>query len=385
MSGFTTILEKIADLWRTQPDKLVSSGKKIVDIMGQHANDGQGRDPGQASHSDDASVDDRFDEVANVYERNIDEVWGGFGAQTKFPEVAKLNLAFHAHIHRPEANLARLSLLTLRNIANGGIHDHVFGGFCRYAVDRQWHVPHFEKMLYDQGQLLTAYTNAYKLGRDALFLDTADKIYAYLMQDLRHPMGGFFCGEDADSLRQFDDTEKIEGAFYAWTFGEVRDILEQGADQFAALAAKSFDIYCHYYGINESGNVAPTSDPHGHLLERNILRIRTTVHETARQFGVSADDVTKVVTIGNGLLHTERCKRPRPQLDTKIVTAWNGLVLSGLSNLSTIHGTANREQYVQTARELINFLKSHAYDPDAKTLIRSCYGESSQSETLTVL
>lgn len=383
MSSFTTILEKIADLWRNQPANLVSSGKKIVDIMSQHASDGERQ--AEASHSDGTSVDDRFDEVANVYERNIDDVWGGFGAQTKFPEVAKLNLAFHAHIHRPEANLGRLSLLTLRNIANGGIHDHVFGGFCRYAVDRQWHVPHFEKMLYDQGQLLTAYTNAYKLNRDSIFLDTAHKIYTYLTHDLRHPLGGFFCGEDADSLRHFDDTVKIEGAFYAWRYDEIQDIFDENCDKFGENAAKAFDIYCHYYGINEPGNVSPSSDPHGHLLDRNVLRIRTTVHATALKFELTAADVTSVVTVGNGLLHNERCKRPRPQLDTKIVTAWNGLVLSGLSNLSTIQDSAKRTEYVETARSLVNFLKSHAYDSDSKTLIRSCYGENNQSDTLTVL
>lgn len=378
VTGFTTVLEKIAEIWQNGPQDIIRNGNMILNVMKKTAN------INRVSESADISVDARFAQLTNIYEQNIDDVWGGFGSSTKFPEVPKINLGFHAQIHRPDSDLARISLVTLRNIANGGIHDHVFGGFCRYSVDRQWHIPHFEKMLYDQGQLLTAYTNAYKLTGDKFFLDVADKIYTYIIQDLHHPSGGFYCGEDADSYRQHGDDDKIEGAFYAWTFDEIQEIFAQNAPKFEGKS-NAFEIYCYYYGIDENGNVSPTSDPHGHLLDRNILRVRTTVHDAALKFGTTADDVTNLLKIGNNLLYVERCKRPRPQLDTKIVTAWNGLMLSGLSILSTVQDSPRRAEYLDTARKLVDFIKKHAYNPETKKLNRSCYGENVESDAVTYL
>lgn len=385
MSGFVTVLEKIAEMWRVKRDELTLSGRKIIDIMEKSAND-SGVQAGTSASKEAcaASVEERFNEIVKIYKQNADDVWGGFGGQTKFPEVAKINLGFHAHMHKPDSDMAKISLNTLKNIANGGIHDHVFGGFCRYSVDRQWHIPHFEKMLYDQGQLLTAFTAAYKLTRNPFYLDVGDKIFEYLRTDLRHPSGGFFSGEDADSYRQFGDAEKIEGAFYAWTHNEVLNLFEDNADTLPIERQAAFEIYCYYYGITEAGNVAPSSDPHGHLIDRNILRVRTTIEETAKKFGVGDEVVKSVLKTGNKILHTERCKRPRPHLDTKIITAWNGLVLSGLSALSTVKNTPRRKEYLQTARELVEFLKKNAYNENTKTLIRSCYGEGVNSTTLTI-
>lgn len=388
MSGFVTVLEKIEEMWRLKSTELVASGKKIIDIMEKNANETSNE---HASTSEDESlsyihnVEQRFQEIVKIYQRNVDDVWGGFGAQTKFPEVSKLNLAFHAQVHKPESDMAKLSLMTLKNIANGGIHDHVFGGFCRYSVDRQWHIPHFEKMLYDQGQLLTSFMIAYKLTRDSFYFDVADKIYEYLITDLRHKNGGFFSGEDADSYRQHGDAEKIEGAFYAWTYDEVQELFYENADRFANKNENYFDIYCYYYGINKDGNVQASSDPHGHLINRNILRVRTTIHDTALKFHIDAELVDSILKIGNKILHSERCKRPRPHLDTKIITAWNGLVLSGLSTLSTINDAPRRKEYIQTAYDLVKFLKENLYNAETKTLIRSCYANNAADESITVL
>lgn len=250
--------------------------------------------------------------------------------------------------------------------------------------DRKWHVPHFEKMLYDQGQLLTAYVNAHKVTKNPFYLDVADKIYEYLITDLRHPKGGFFSGEDADSYREHGDAEKVEGAFYAWTQDEVQMLFTENAAQFSN-AATALDIYCHYYGITDEGNVQPHSDPHGHLLGRNILRVRTNISETAKKYDVDEELVKDVLQKGNKILHTERCKRPRPHLDTKIITAWNGLALSGISALSTINDTQRREEYIKTAKDLVKFLREYSYRPNEKTLIRSCYGEGVKEETLSIL
>ncbi|XP_055311855.1 spermatogenesis-associated protein 20 isoform X2 [Sitodiplosis mosellana] len=383
MSGFVTVLEKIAEMWREKGDELVLRGHKIIDLIDKSAKGGESSE--QPSQEDFYSnTEQRFNEIVKIYDQNIDNVWGGFGGQTKFPEVSKLNLAFHAHVHKPESDMARHALMTLKNIANGGIHDHVYGGFCRYSVDRQWHVPHFEKMLYDQGQLLTAYVNAYKMTKDPFYLDVADKIYEYLVTDLRHPNGGFFSGEDADSYRQHGDEEKVEGAFYAWTQDEVQMLFSENSEQFSD-AAKALDIYCHFYGITDEGNVQPSSDPHGHLLGRNILRVRTSIEETARKHGVDTELVKDTLQKGNKILYIERCKRPRPHLDTKIITAWNGLALSGLSALATIKDAPRRKEYIETAQALVNFLRKYSFRENEKTLIRSCYGEGVKDATLSLL
>lgn len=239
-------------------------------------------------------------------------------------------------------------------------------------------------MLYDQGQLLTAYVNAYKLTKDPVHLKVADKIFEYLITDLHHPNGGFFSGEDADSYRQHGDGEKIEGAFYAWTHEEVQMLFTENADKFLD-SERAFAIYCYYYGITEEGNVQPSSDPHGHLLGRNILRVRTTIAETAKRYGVDPELIESVLQKGNKILHTERCKRPRPHLDTKIITAWNGLVLSGISALATVIDAPRRTEYVEAGKQLVKFLRKYSYRESDKTLIRSCYGESASDASLSLL
>lgn len=373
MPGFVTVLQKISEQWNSNQSELLATGHKIISIMEKSMHESaEGEEGG-------LNVEEKFEEAVKIYKRNIDGIWGGFGSHTKFPEVSKLNLAFHAQIHKSDSGMSDVALETLKHIANGGIHDHVFGGFARYAVDRQWHVPHFEKMLYDQGQLLMAYSNAYKLTKDSFYLDVCDGIFRYLCSDLRHPNGGFFSGEDADSYKNFGDKEKIEGAFYAWSQGQINELFDENKDRFPKEVSGALDIFCHYYGIAETGNVEPSSDPHGHLLAQNILRVRTTLHETAKRFNTDIETVKTILRTGNEVLHVERSKRPRPHLDTKIITAWNGLVLSGLSRLTCIKDAPKRKEYLKVAGELVQFLKLNAYDEERKTLIRSCYGEGTDS------
>lgn len=133
MSGFVTVLEKIAEMWREKGDELVLRGQKIADLIGNSA---KGEENAEQPTQEDfySNVDQRFNEIVKIYDQNIDKVWGGFGDRTKFPEVSKLNLAFHAHVRKPDSDMARHAIMTLKNIANGGIHDHVFGGFSRYSV-----------------------------------------------------------------------------------------------------------------------------------------------------------------------------------------------------------------------------------------------------------
>lgn len=379
MPGFRTVLMKIHNQWKDNKDRLAITGMNIIDAMQKSVSEKVADDDSDGGKT----VEEKFNQAVTIYKRNIDDDWGGFGSAPKFPEVSKLNLIFHSHIQQPKSNVLPLVLQTLKKIAEGGIHDHVFGGFARYSVDRKWHVPHFEKMLYDQGQLLMAYTNAYRMTKDGRYLDVSDNIFHYLCKDLRHPSGGFYSGEDADSLPSFEDNEKIEGAFYAWSWSEIEDLFAENSTEFSIK--NPFDVYSYFYNVKEAGNVEPASDPHGHLVAKNILMIRTTLEHTSTTFGISVDEVKKNLRKGNELLRKVREKRPRPHLDTKILTAWNGLVLSGLSKLACIKDAPNRQEYLKIIKQQVEFLKKNNYDEGSKTLLRSCYGEGTDSDVATLL
>lgn len=378
MPGFKSVLLNIAAKWQDKSGDLSRTGRSIIDAMRKGVAE---RDPSTLAEPTTTEV--KFDQAVRIFKRNSDDDWGGFGNHPKFPEVSKLNLLLHAHLVKPDTATLDLVTLTLRKIAQGGIHDHMFGGFARYSVDRKWHIPHFEKMLYDQGQLLMAYANVYKATHDRFYLDIAMDIFRYITKDLQHPVGGFYSGEDADSYPAFGDADKIEGAFYAWSWQEMKDHFDANRGEF--VTDKAFDIYCHYYGCVDGGNVEPANDPQGHLLEKNILMVRTTLQETGATFGLSADDVRQVLQRGNSVLLAERNKRPRPHLDTKIITAWNGLVLSGLSKLACVGDAATREPILVTAKRLVEFVRSNMYDDTSKTLSRTCYGTGTASDEATML
>lgn len=234
-------------------------------------------------------------------------------------------------------------------------------------------------MLYDQGQLLMAYSNAFKITKDPKYLDIADSIFKYLCKDLYHEVGGgFYSGEDADSYPAADSKDKIEGAFYAWDYEEVKELFEKNSSKFALKNA--FDIFEFHYDLKENGNVEPASDPHGHLVGKNIPFVKGSVEETAVMFGTSSATVAEVLKIGNSILHGVRELRPRPHLDRKIITAWNGLVLSGISKLACSKDAPNREEYLRVAKKQIEFIRENSFDVHKRKLLRACYGEGDNNE-----
>ncbi len=174
-----------------------------------------------------------------------------------------------------------MNLFTLRKMAAGGMHDHLGGGFSRYSVDAFWHVPHFEKMLYDQAQLATAYLDAFQITRDPAFEKVARDVLDYVHRDMTAPEGGFYSAEDADSEVPGNSGHqtKAEGAFYVWTKKEIDSALGESAEMFA-----------FHYGVEAEGNAPPGADPHGEFVGKNILIERHSLAETAKQFGRSEDE-----------------------------------------------------------------------------------------------
>ncbi|XP_036331629.1 uncharacterized protein B0495.5 isoform X2 [Rhagoletis pomonella] len=379
MPSFTTVLKTIASKWQSNQEELKVTGRHVITAIQKSLSE-----KSTTAVFEPGSADAKLQESVRIFKRRYDQNHGGFGTQPKFPEVSRLNFLFHAYIVTKDADVLDMALQTLQHIGHGGIHDHVFGGFARYSVDRVWHVPHFEKMLYDQGQLLTAYANAYKLTNTKIYLQYADGIFRYLMKDLRHPEGGFFAGEDADSLPTADASAKVEGAFYAWTTTEVKEAVQANAALYAELKIdleRIFEIYAFHYDLRQTGNVEPNSDPHGHLTAKNIHIVRGSTGETCDKFDITEEQLDRLLVITNEVLHKIRDQRPRPHLDTKIICAWNGLVLSGLSKLANCGGH-KRDEYMKAADELYKFMHKHLYDPEKKVLLRSCYGLGTDDTTL---
>lgn len=193
MPGFKTILEKVAAKWETSQSDLLETGQSVIEAIRKSTI--QRRAEGEQNDSSEMTVEDKFHQAVNIYKRAYDRVNGGTNGHPKFPEVSKLNFLFHAFVQTRNVEMLELALTTLDKIAAGGIHDHINGGFSRYSVDAKWHIPHFEKMLYDQAQLIMAYSNAFKITRNKKYLDVANKTFKYVCKDLMHPSGGFFSGK----------------------------------------------------------------------------------------------------------------------------------------------------------------------------------------------
>ncbi len=209
-------------------------------------------------------------------------------------------------------------LFTLRKMAEGGMHDHLGGGFHRYSVDERWHVPHFEKMLYDQGQLAATYLDAYQITHEAFFAETARDILDYVRRDLTGAEGQFYSAEDADSPVPADPQEHAEGAFYVWEQSEIAGI----------LGPRLAEIFGFHYGVEQEGNAS--GDAQGELDGKNVLIVTHSVEETAGRFGLSAEAVRDELAEARRRLFEARAERPRPQVDDKTIAAWNGLMISAL-------------------------------------------------------
>jgi hypothetical protein len=288
---------------------------------------------------------------------------GGFGGAPKFPRPVNLQFLLHlAGKKEPspnDADTARgMALYTLRKMAAGGMHDNLGGGFHRYSVDAEWHVPHFEKMLYDQAQLAQVYLTAHQISGDAVFAKAARNVLQYVQHDLTSAEGGFFSAEDADSLPKNDAPKKSEGAFYTWTHDEIREVL--GDDRVVE--------FCATYGVEPEGNVSADSDPHGELEGMNVLIQRLTLTETAARFQRPLENMEHRLNDDRSALLARRGLRPRPHLDDKILTAWNGLMIGAFARAAQVLGD---ESYLIAAQRAADFLRANLFDAASGELLRS--------------
>jgi uncharacterized protein len=364
--AFRNVLERIATAWKENHDKIVDQGGKIVEALreSQSATTAEGKI--------DAAI---LDAAYRQLERSYDSKEGGFGNAPKFPRPVAFNFLtrFYARDTNGESgkHALEMTLFTLRKMAAGGMHDHIGGGFHRYSVDRYWHVPHFEKMLYDQAQLATAYLDAFQITRDRQYESVARDILDYVARDMVSKEGGFFSAEDADSPviaagADRGHLETKEGAFYVWTEKEIDAALGNAAD-----------IFAFHYGVQPQGNAPEGSDPQDEFRGKNILIERHTIAETAQHFKKTGEEVKNSLAQSRAKLFSIRAKRPRPHLDDKIIAAWNGLMISAYARAARI---LDEPRYLEIATRAAKFLRTNLYEEKSKLLYRNYRGGRSDIE-----
>ena len=346
--GFASLLTQIAAAWAADRGQIADSARDMVEQL-RHQTEVEA---GRAGAIDHAILDSGF----YAFRRTFDTRLGGFGPAPKFPRPSVHNFLLRYYARTKNQEALDMALLTLREMAKGGIHDQLGGGFHRYSVDERWRVPHFEKMLYDQAQLAISCLEAFQATSDRQYAETARRILDYVLRDMTGPEGGFFSAEDADSATDPARPDlKSEGAFYVWSADEIRD----GAGQ------PSSDWFCYRYGVEAAGNVA--DDPHGEFTGKNILYQAHTVGETAQRFSRPLEEVRAGLLEAGRILLRARSQRVRPHLDDKILTAWNGLMISAFARGGAI---LEEPRYAAAARRAAEFLIARVYDPQTGALLR---------------
>lgn len=342
--GFPTVLRRLAEAWKTDREGVVTAASNAITALKEYtANTPQAGGVGK-------------DEIKAGYEalaRSFDSELGGFGSAPKFPRPVALNLLFRVYAREGKESkegrlAASMALLTLRKMAEGGMHDHLGGGFHRYSVDKFWHIPHFEKMLYDQGQLANSYVDAFQVTGDHQYEKVARDILDYVRRDMTDKAGGFYSAEDADSLFEHGKPEHGEGAFYVWPKKEIDQVLGDEAAQ----------IFNRFYGVEEGGNAPEGSDPLKEFVGKNTLIQRLTVADAAKFFKKSEVEIEQSLADSRRKLFEIRAKRPRPHLDDKIITAWNGLMISAFARAAQVFDDA---EYLKTAQRSVAFIREQLW------------------------
>ncbi|MBI3651366.1 MAG: thioredoxin domain-containing protein [Acidobacteria bacterium] len=332
MPGFPRVLLAMAEAYQTKRDEVTSSADAITAEL-QKTN--------RFTPSDEILTSEVFNQAYAALLAGFDKTYGGFGRAPKFPPSMALMflLRYVQRTNTPEA--LHMVEVTLHRMANGGMYDHLGGGFARYSVDNYWLVPHFEKMLYDNALLARVYLQAYQATKRPLYRRVAEEILEYVMRDLTDRAGGFYSSEDADS-------EGEEGKFYVWTKAEVLEI----------LGGEDGEIFCEFYDITETGNFE-----HG----QSILNSPHNLDSFAERKNLTIEALKQILSGGRKKLFYVREHRLRPLLDNKILTAWNGLMLTAFAEAANILG---RDDYRLVAQRNADFLLANSCK-DGR-LLRTC-------------
>ena len=328
--SFLSVLKQVADIWRERHGEVAASADEIhVRLELATA---------RATNSSCLLTADTLRRAGAMFKEAYDPQHGGFGGTPKFPQPSQPAFLLRYAKRFQDDEATRMILHTCDRMAAGGINDQLGGGFARYSVDAEWRVPHFEKMLYDNAQLLHLYLDAYLVSGEPRFADVARDIIRYLRRDMTHPDGGFYSAEDADS-------EGHEGKFYCWTHDELSK----------RLTPEEFNVAVRYFGITKAGNFVDHSHPTP-LPGQNVLSI---VDPKVR-----AEDQSLLVSARQKMFDA-RSRRIRPHLDDKILASWNGLMLGAMARAYAVLGD---EAYLTSAAKNLAFIQTRLWDAKSKTL-----------------
>ena len=329
---FTAVLEEVNRRWTERPSAVKKSAGQLSGIVKQRLRHKPEGKPVKL----DAEL---LAGVQRALEAQFDETYGGFGSgRSKFPEVSNLEFLFDRFRRTADPKARKMLLETLEKMAGGGIRDHVGGGFHRYTVDRFWRIPHFEKMLYDNGQLASAYSWAYLLTKKPYYRRIVDEQIQFVLREMTDREGGFYSALDADS-------EGEEGKFYVWKTDELKKLLSD--EEFALVA----DVY----------GVGPVPNFEGH----HTLLLARSWDKTAADQKLTDEQLAGKMKAINAKLLAERGKRERPLTDTKILTAWNGLMIRGLADAGRVF---KEPRYVKAASRAAEFVLANLRTKDGRLL-----------------
>ena len=324
MPAFSELLKSVATYFREQRDEVRRQGAKLTEVLGR-------LEP-PAAGDDVAITAEPLAKLRNSLGRTFDQEYGGFGSAPKFPHPTTIDRLLRqwrdsAGIDDPDLDALYMATLTLTRMADGGLFDHVGGGFCRYSVDRYWQIPHFEKMLYDNGPLLALYAQAFLATGDERFAAVANATADWMLADMQSPEGGFYATRDADS-------EGEEGLYYLWTPEQVSEL----------LAEDDYPLFASRFGLDEPANF----EGQWHLT------VQRSIEDVAATSGVAESDVIDAIDRGRQALLAARAERVPPGRDEKQLTAWNALAVRGLA----IAGSAlERDELLDAAAGAVAFIR----------------------------
>ncbi|NWF72175.1 MAG: DUF255 domain-containing protein [Nitrospirae bacterium] len=335
--GFPGLLKKISEAWATDPADLTSQARQLTERLKAEL---KSVSPVSVSVS-------LLDEAVTQFREDFDERYGGFGNAPKFPPSAGLSLLLRCYRRTGDSRTLQMVTGTLDAMAAGGIYDHIGGGFARYSTDQRWLVPHFEKMLYDNALLARTYLEAYQVTKRASYRQVTTEVLEYILREMTDPGGGFYSATDADS-------EGVEGKFFVWTPAEIQAVLQNTEDT---------RRFCACYDITEPGNWEHRSIP-------NRLRPMEAV---ARELNLTVDELNETIHRVRPLLYRARQKRIPPGLDDKIITAWNGMMISTMAEAGRVLGI---KHFTEGAMKAADFLLTLHRTPEGNLLRTSRQGRA---------
>ena len=327
--GFYTLLKKLKEVYVTQPDKITQTSEQLADHISNTL--------GKGAPGEDLPTAKILRDSFSKYKSGFDSTDGGMSPAPKFPSSLPVRFLLRYHRRTSDKEALNMAALTLGKMADGGMYDHVGGGFHRYSTDSKWLVPHFEKMLYDNALLTMDYLEGYQATGDKDFLRITKEILRYVKRDMTSSEGAFYSATDADSLTPRGHRE--EGYFFTWTPKEL--------DQ--ALSEEASKVVKAYYAVTDAGNFEG----------RNILHTPKDVATVAKSLKISEEKLQKIVVDAKEILYQVRDPRPHPIRDEKILTAWNGLMISAHARAGLVLGESI---YIERAVIAAEFIKKNLYE-----------------------